>query len=130
MARIKGKDLYLKDDDQIYFGDAYDAAMWYYDGELRLNHTLSGIAPVNSWHLTTKQYVDELVSTISGSISGSFLGLLDVPTTYSGQAGKSLVVNDDEDGLIFASVTFGNIDGGLAASTYGGTFGLDGGNAY
>lgn len=130
MARIKGKDLYLNDDDQIYFGDGHEAAMWYYDGELRLNHTLSGIAPINSWHLTTKQYVDALVSTISGAVGGETILIFDdMPTTYSGQAGKALVVNDSETGLVFDYPDFGYIDGGSAVTIYVSSMIIDGGSA-
>lgn len=59
MARIKGKDLYLKDDDQIYFGDNNDAALWYDDDDLRLNHTISGVDPIEDYHLTTKKYITD-----------------------------------------------------------------------
>ena len=62
MARIKGKDIYLKDDDQIYFGDSNDAALWFDDGKLQLNSTISGVSPTESYHLTTKEYVDLVVS--------------------------------------------------------------------
>ncbi len=80
MARIKGKDIYLKDDDQIYFGDAAAAALWFDDGDLRLNHTISGVSPTAANHLVTKQYVDDNIITVSGGIvqdHGQLLGLSD-----------------------------------------------------
>jgi len=80
MARIKGKDIYLKDDDQIYFGDNQDAAMWYEDDDLRLNHTISGVVPTQDYHLTPRFYVDQEVDTLSGTIPYEhdlLLGLLD-----------------------------------------------------
>jgi hypothetical protein len=80
MARIKGKDIYLNDDDQIYFGDGNEAALWYEDHELQLNHTISGIAPTKDGHLVTKKYVDDNIITVSGGIvqdHGQLLGLSD-----------------------------------------------------
>ena len=67
MARIKGKDLYLKNDDQIYFGNNSEAALWYDNGDLLLNHTVSGIDPTAPGHLVTKRYLEDYVSTASGS---------------------------------------------------------------
>src|SRR4030042_3510804 len=51
MAKLKGKDLYLKDDDQIYFGDNQDAALWFNGNDLILNHTISGTPAVQGGHL-------------------------------------------------------------------------------
>lgn len=39
-------------------------------------------------------------------IGRSFLSLNDVPDTFASQAGKALVVNDDEDALVFADSAF------------------------
>jgi len=67
MARIKGRDIYLENDDQIYFGDNQEAAMWYgADGELHLNHTISGVEPTSAYHLTTKHYVDDVILLTTG----------------------------------------------------------------
>jgi len=60
MAKFKGKDLYLNNDDQIYFGDNQEAAMWYDDdGELHLNHTLSGIRASDSYHMVRYDQLTE-----------------------------------------------------------------------
>jgi len=64
MGRFKGKDLYLKNDDQIYFGDNKEVALWYDNNDLQLNHTISGVAATEDYHLVQKQYVD---ATASGS---------------------------------------------------------------
>ena len=69
MARIKGKDIYLKDDDQIYFGDNKEAALWFDDGKLQLDSTISGVSPTESYHLATKEYVD-LVGSDKSFIDG------------------------------------------------------------
>lgn len=68
MARIKGRDIYLDYDDQIYFGDSQEAAMWMSsNGELQLNYTLSGIAATAPYHLVMKQDVEFMIaSSISG----------------------------------------------------------------
>jgi len=69
MARIKGKDLYLKDDDQIYFGTGIKAALWYANGELQLNHTLSGTWASAPYHYVVKEQVEYIVNTtISGVV--------------------------------------------------------------
>ena len=70
MGRFKGKDLYLKNDDQIYFGDNQEAALWYDDSDLQVNHTISGVAATQPYHLVQKQYVDGQIATVSGGEAG------------------------------------------------------------
>lgn len=41
------------------------------------------------------------INLMSGILVSGFLGLIDTPDTYSGQAGKVVVVNDTETGLEF-----------------------------
>ena len=94
MARFKGKDLYLKDDDQAYFGDNQEAALWYIENELRLDHTISGTWATQGYHLVRKDQVPD-----------DFLDLIDTPTTYSGQAGTYVAVKQTEDGLEFVTVS-------------------------
>ena len=78
MARIKGKDLYLNDDDQIYFGDDHEAAMWFIGDDLYLDHTISGVDPSQPGHLVTKRYLENYVNTISGVTDhGDLTGLED-----------------------------------------------------
>lgn len=50
-----------------------------------------------------------------GSGSSSFLALTDTPSSYTGQAGKTLVVKGTEDGLEYASLSGG---GDMLASVY------------
>ena len=101
MARIKGKDLYLKDDDQIYFGDDKDVALWYIGDDLFLNHTISGVDPVLPGHLVTKRYVED-------NIVNEFSELIDTPVTYSGSASKFLRVNTGETGVEYAPISDGD----------------------
>jgi len=75
MAKFKGKDLYLNDDDQIYFGDHAEAALWYdSSGELQLNHTLSGVAAVAPYHVVILSQLNDAIGglTVSGSVFGSY----------------------------------------------------------
>ncbi len=67
MARFKSNSLYLKDDQRIIFGNSDDSSL-YFDGiGLRLDTVISGVDPTQAYHLTTKNYVDDLISTtISG----------------------------------------------------------------
>lgn len=49
------------------------------------------------------------------SISGSFIGLTDTPSAYTGQAGRALIVNGTEDALEFTSITGGmDFRGGIS----------------
>lgn len=52
-----------------------------------------------------KVTVANLLATVSGSGASNFLGLSDTPSSYSGQAGKSAVVNGTEDALEFVTVS-------------------------
>ena len=67
MARFKSNSLYLKDNQKIVFGNSDDSSL-YFDGiGLRLDTVISGVDPTQAYHLTTKYYVDDLISTtISG----------------------------------------------------------------
>jgi len=82
MARIKGKDIYLNDNDQFYFGTDVDAALWWYEDELQLNHTISGVQATQGYHLARLDQIPD-----------EFLDLVDTPTTYSGSGGKYVRVN-------------------------------------
>ena len=120
----------LKNGEKAVFGTNDDSYITFKDDQLQVSSTVSGITPTKGYHLTTKQYVDDVVSTVSGEINSmSFLELTDSPTTsYSGLEGMALIVNASGTGLEFSSVSF-NVDGGLANSVYGGTTDADGGSA-
>jgi hypothetical protein len=72
----------------------------------------------------SESYVDEAVSTASG-VAQSFLDLTDTPESYSD--GYYLVSTSS--GINFTPAEYSNIDGGAAASNFGGITGVDGGNA-
>jgi hypothetical protein len=108
MARIKGKDIYLKDDDQIYFGDNQEAALWFLDDELRLDHTISGTAATQGYHLVRKDQVPD-----------DFLDLLDTPTTYSGAGGKYVRVDpNNPTELMFENAIVGVTSSGTEPPDY------------
>jgi len=90
MARFKGKDLYLNDDDQVYLGDNHEAALWYAQNELRLDHTISGTWATQGYHLVRKDQLPD-----------EFLDFIDTPATYSGYGGEYVRVKTDETGLEF-----------------------------
>lgn len=98
MARIKGKDLFLKNDDQIYFGTNQEAALWYDNGDLNLNNTISGVDPTTTYHLTTKKYVDD-------NDIFEFTELTDTPSIYTGSQYLYVRVKSDETGLEFAEAS-------------------------
>jgi hypothetical protein len=53
-----------------------------------------------------------------GGSASNFTDLLDVPNSYSGQQGKSVIVNNDETGLIFTAVNASAIGGTFANPNY------------
>jgi len=100
MAKFRGNELYLADGQRVRFGDHQDANMWWdsdaqhptTSGDLRVNTTISGVDPIYDYHITTKNYVDSEVATLSGTIPydhGELIGLSDddhiqyVPTNGS-----------------------------------------------
>lgn len=73
-------DLLFADGELLIFGDGLDANIWWDGTELRLDSTISGVDPTQSYHLATKSYVDSEISTLSGSIildHGNLTGLSD-----------------------------------------------------
>jgi hypothetical protein len=96
MARIKGKDIYLKHDDQVYFGDNQEAALWFDDNELRLDHTISGTAATQGYHLVRLDQVPD-----------EFLDLVDTPADYTGYGSYYVSVKPGENGLEFTTVSGG-----------------------
>lgn len=109
MARIKGHDLYLNADDQIYFGDAQEAVLWYADNELRLDHTISGTAATQGYHLLRKDQMEEYVDTVASGID-EFTDLIDTPASYSGLGQYYVTVKVDESGLEFTTSVFVDIE--------------------
>ena len=95
MSRIKNRDIYLKDGDQIYFGNSQDSAIWFAGGELRMNTTISGVDPTQNYHLSTKSYVDTQDTTISGDLQSNIDAKTnDVVDDTSPQLGGDLDLND------------------------------------
>lgn len=95
------------------------------DGSRGFISTVSGVTPIEPYHLSTKFYVDSV--TVSGA--NSFVGLNDTPSSYTGKAGYVLIVSSVENSVEFAAPGSFNIDGGYANTVYGGTPAIDGGNA-
>ena len=78
MAKFTNKDLRLKDNQKVTWGDSLDANIWW-DGEnnqLKIDTTISGVTPTDSYHLTTKDYVDNATATLSGSMVLDHSGLI------------------------------------------------------
>jgi len=100
MVKIRTYDIFITDNDKLIFGDDFDSELFWDnpDQELRLTTTISGVDPTQSYHLTTKYYVDQ------GDID-NFLELTDTPVTYSGYADYIVTVNPTETGLIFDDIS-------------------------
>ena len=68
MARFKQKNLKLKNNQRIYLGTNDEVSIWFDGDELQIDTTISGVAPTEDYHLSTKKYVDDEITTISGAI--------------------------------------------------------------
>jgi hypothetical protein len=66
-------------------------------------------APTTDYQVANKKYVDDAAGT------NTFIGLTDTPLSYSGEAGKTAVVNGTEDGIIFTTPAGG---GDMLKATY------------
>lgn len=128
MAKFSGKNIEFKDNQRAIFGSDDDSYIEWDEAQnqLMISTVVSGVDPTAPGHLVTKRYVD---TTSSGGGSQTFIGLLDTPSDYTGNAGYVVAVNSSEDGVEFTSPGSYNIDGGFANSVYGGIPSLDGGSA-
>lgn len=100
MAKFKGKDLYLANDDQIYFGDNQEAAMWYDDdGELHLNHTLSGIRASDPYHMVRYDQLTEASGTLQTQITNNYISLDNKIDTTSGTLQGQITYYSDHGNL-------------------------------
>jgi len=64
MAKFQDKHLKLRYNQRSYFGDNDDCSIWHDSTQLRVSCTISGVTPTQDYHLTTKQYVDDLVQVL------------------------------------------------------------------
>jgi len=64
MAKFVSGDLRLKDFQNVTWGTDLDCSMFYdgTDDQLRVTCTISGVNPIEPYHLTTKWYVDTVLS--------------------------------------------------------------------
>ncbi|RPJ55975.1 MAG: hypothetical protein EHM12_11105 [Dehalococcoidia bacterium] len=69
--------LELKDGQKIILGSDDDSSITWEDNQLKVSTTISGKEPIEDYHLTTKKYVDDLTSTISGGEGTTDHSLLD-----------------------------------------------------
>ena len=77
MAKFRNSDLIFKDGQKIILSTNEHVNM-YWDGfQIAVDSTISGVTPIQDYHLTTKQYVDSGINTLSGVIGqhGNLLGL-------------------------------------------------------
>ena len=70
MAKFTSGDLRLKDGQKVTFGTSLDSNLWWdgSDNDVRLDTTISGVNPIQDYHLTTKWYVDDEIATLSGGV--------------------------------------------------------------
>lgn len=74
MAKFRGSELYLDDGQRVRFGDNQQANIRWQD-DLLIDSTISGVDPVYNYHLSTKNYVDTEISSVSSSIITDHGGL-------------------------------------------------------
>jgi len=68
MAKFKQNNLELRDNQKVIFDSAKNKYISYDGVELYVNTNISGVTPIEDYHLTTKFYVDSEIATISGQI--------------------------------------------------------------
>ena len=75
MAKFTGGDLRLKDGQRVTFGTDLDSHLYWNNtaSQMEITTVISGVDPTADYHLTTKQYVDELVASGTG-LSHNILG--------------------------------------------------------
>jgi hypothetical protein len=104
MAKFQDKHLKLRYNQRAYFGDNDDCSIWHDGAMMRISCTISGVDPTQDYHLTTKQYVDDQIATLSGS-HDEFIELTDTPASYAGSGNNIVAVTSGEDGLEFITVS-------------------------
>lgn len=113
-------------------GDYFEIMMSATDTDVRLDYEAAQTSPTRpvtpSIILTVTQVVFQSIGGIGGGGgSSTFIGLTDVPSTYSGQANKYVAVNGAETALEFVtgSGVISNLDGGHPDTNYGGITAID-----
>ncbi|RPJ55976.1 MAG: hypothetical protein EHM12_11110 [Dehalococcoidia bacterium] len=100
MAKFRSGDLILRDSQYVIFGDDSDAHIGFNGTELEINSTVSGVDPVNSYDLATKNYVDNHVPTISGYVTEEYLTTVSgdivaqIPTDYVSDSEMTTISGD------------------------------------
>jgi len=121
MAKFKNDNLDLETGEHIDFDDADTIQMGYDGGELYINSTVSGIRAAQPHQMVRYDQLTESSGTLQDQIDNieidienqnEFVELIDTPTTYSGQAGAHVMVNEYEDGLVFIPEPPGTIVSG------------------
>lgn len=79
MAKFRSSSLYLESGEKVIFSTDESVQMWWDGAQLVATTVISGVDPTQSYHLTTKQYVDDTINTLSGIIGdhGNLMGLED-----------------------------------------------------
>jgi len=88
MAKFKQNNVELRDNQKVIFDSAKNKYMSYDGAEVYINTTISGVDPTSDYHLTTKFYVDDALTNVSGaSAHGELTGLdADDHTQYHNDA--------------------------------------------
>jgi hypothetical protein len=66
MAKFKQNNVELRDNQKLIFDSSKNKHMSYDGSELYINNTVSGVTPTEDYHLTTKDYVDNIGSIFGG----------------------------------------------------------------
>lgn len=128
MAKFRSGDLYLKDGQYVRLGTGQDANLWWDGSELRLDSTVSGVYPTQSYHLTTKEYVDTISGSGGVSDHGALTGLdgddhpqyilVDGTRAFTGVV-DSVGMNVTEGDIQFQSIPASDLD--VSGNTTSGT---------
>lgn len=122
MAKFTNKNIEFKDGQKAVFGDNDDSFIYWDGDQLVITTVTSGVTPVSDQHLTTKQYVDDLINTTSGTLQDEIddvntaIGSLDHGSDLAGLGDDDhtqyLLASDATDRTTFASNWTDLTDGG------------------
>jgi len=80
MAKFKQSNIEMRDGQTLILDTAKAKSLGYDGSETFINTTLSGVTPTQDYHMTTKVYVDDAITTATGSLTsdhGDLTGLDD-----------------------------------------------------
>jgi len=87
MAKFKEGNVELRDNQKLIFDSAKNKYMSHDGSELFVTTNISGVTPIEDYHLGTKLYVDDAIATATGSLTQDHSGLNELDYASAGHTG-------------------------------------------